>query len=205
MTRSSSRRPRGGHGDRGAALVELALVLPFLCLLLFGTIELSLAWVTDNRTEGATAQGARVAASSGSRVEADRDILLTVRASLPAQVLANVDRVVIFKATDPTGAVPVGCIKGVGDPSEAGNALCNTYNGTTLRSVTAASLVGFGGTGGAKDSYWAPVGRADALTDPPDYVGVWVRTKHTSLTSFAFANVTVTAMSIARIQPDING
>jgi Flp pilus assembly pilin Flp len=194
-----------GHGERGAALIELALLLPFLSLLLYGTIELSMAWVTDNRVEGAAAQAARVAASDGSRVEADRDVLVTLRAALPSEVLAAADRVVVFKATDATGAVPPGCIKALNDPSEIGTSLCNTYSGTTLRSVTAASMTGFGGTGGTKDAYWAPATRNDALVDPPDYVGVWVRTQHRALTKFGFSTITVVASSVTRIQPDING
>jgi Flp pilus assembly protein TadG len=199
------RSGRRGHGERGNALVELALALPFLALLLFGTIELSMAWVTDNRVEGAASQAARVGAADGSRVEADRDILLSLLAAIPAKVLASVDRVVVFKATDVTGAVPPGCVKAVGDPSEVGTTLCNTYNGTTFRSVTATSMVGFGGTVGKKDAYWAPASRNDALSDPPDYIGVWVRMQHKAVTSFSFAKITVTGADITRIQPDQGG
>jgi hypothetical protein len=135
----------------------------------------------------------------------DRDVLVSLKASLPSAVLGDVDRVVVFKSTDPAGSVPAGCIKATTDPSEVGTALCNTYNGTTLRAVTATSLIGFGGTIGTKDAYWPPSARVDTLSGPPDYVGVWVRTQHRAITGFAFSKVTVTAASVARIQPDLNG
>jgi hypothetical protein len=201
MSRSGSREDR----ERGSAMIELALLLPFLVLLLYGTIELSMAWVTDNRVEGAASQAARVGASDGARVETDRDLLVSLQAAIPSRVLASVDRVVVFKATDPTGAVPPGCIKAVGDTSEVGTSLCNTYNGATLRAATATSMVGFGGTAGTKDVYWAPAARNDALSDPPDYIGVWIRTQYKAITSFSFANLTVTASNVTRIQPDLGG
>ena len=180
-------------------------MLPFLCTLLYGTIELSQAWVSDNRVQSSVAQAARVAAADGSRVAADRDLLVALRASLPAGVLADTDRVVVYKSTDGTGAVPPGCIKAVGDPSEVGSALCNSYNGATLRAASAASMTGFGGTAGTKDASWAPASRLDRLSGPPDYLGVWIRTKNRPLTGFAFAQVTITAKTVVRIQPDLGG
>ena len=197
--------PHLHQADRGSALLELVFVLPFLCALLFGTIELGQAWVSKNRVEGSVVQAARFGATDGARPEADRDLLVALQASLPAPLLADVDRVVVFRATDPTGTVPAGCIKALGDPSEVGTSLCNTYNGATLRSVTAASMAGFGGTAGKKDAYWAPASRLDTLDGPPDYVGVWVRTKNRPLTSFAFTKVAITATSVTRIQPDLTG
>jgi hypothetical protein len=199
---TSSRR--GASQDRGAALVELVLLLPLLSLLVFGTMELGRGWIASNRVIGATSQAARIGAMSGSRADADRDLLVALRAGMSASELAGVDRVVVFKATDPTGSVPAGCVKAVGDPSEIGNSSCNTYNGTTLRAVTPTSMVGFG-TVGAKDSYWAPTGRNDELSDPPDYLGVWVRTRYQGTTSFSFSRVTLTASKVFRIQPDLAG
>jgi hypothetical protein len=193
------------RGERGAVLVELALVLPFLSLMVFGMIELGLAWVADNRVEGAVSQAARIGATSGSREEADRDLLVSLRAALPAEQLQALDRVIVFQATDPDGTVPAGCIKAEGSPSDVGAAGCNSYSGTTVRLVSASSMVGFGGTIGTKDASWAPATRKDALVDPPDYLGVWVRTKHAPITGFGFAEVTVEATSIYRIQPDLSG
>ncbi len=51
-----------GHGDRGQALVEFALVFPFFMLLLFGVIELGRSVYTDTALSQAAREGARLAA-----------------------------------------------------------------------------------------------------------------------------------------------
>jgi Flp pilus assembly protein TadG len=191
--------------DEGLALVEVALVLPLLCLLAFGTVELGRAWVASNRVEGAASQAARMGAVSGGRVEADRDVLVALRAALPGEALSNVDRVVVFRSATADGTVPAGCVKPSGSTSEVGTADCNTYTGATLRATTATSMVGFGASPTAKDRHWAPSGRRDALADPPDYLGVWIRTKYQSVTGVGFVELTLTASSIHRIQPDLAG
>jgi Flp pilus assembly protein TadG len=192
------------HGDRGATILEFALLMPFLLFLALGTADMGLGWVANDRVEGATAQAARVAAVSGSRVEADRDTLVALAAALPASELARLDRVVIFKP-GAAGAVPTGCIKTAGDTSEIGAATCNTYTGATVRAATATSLTGFGGGTTAKDRYWAPSTRNDALSDPPDYVGIWLRTTFVSPVGGLFGNLTVIKVSVFRIQPDLAG
>ena len=57
----SSGRPGGGgrraQGDGGAALVEFALVLPFLAILVFGTVDLGRAYQLRNRLTNAAREG----------------------------------------------------------------------------------------------------------------------------------------------------
>lgn len=142
--------------DSGSVLIELALVLPFLALVAFGTIEGAAAIVSGDRVSGAAAQAARIGATAGSRADADRDLLVALRAALPAEELAHLDRVIVFKPTGSTGEVPAGCIKAMGDPSEQGNASCNSYSGETVRGVSAASMLGFGGAANHKDGGWPP-------------------------------------------------
>lgn len=196
---------RRARGDGGATLVEFALVLPFLLLLGLGTVEMGMGWVANDRLETAAAQAARMAAISGSKVEADRDIIVTLQASLSAEALANLDRVVVFKSTASDSSVPNGCILAAGDPSQTGNSACNTYTGQTVRSASSTSMTGFGGGGTANDRYWAPSIRKDTLAGPPDYVGVWVRTTHRSMTGSFFGDQTLVKVSIFRIQPDVQG
>lgn len=199
---SGSRRLRS---DRAATMVEFAFVLPFLLLMGLGTVEMGMGWVAHDRVETAVAQAARVAAVSGSRPEADRDVLLTLRAALSSDALANVDRVVLFKPSTASGGVPSGCIKPVGDASETGTTSCNTYTGDTVRAVSSSSMAGFGGGPTARDRFWAPSTRKDTLAGPPDYLGVWLRTTHSNITGSFFGDLTLVKVSIFRIQPDLTG
>lgn len=197
--------PRPGRDERGATIVEFALLMPFLLLLFVGTAEMGLGWVANDRVEGASAQAGRVAAVSGGRAEADRDVLVALAAALPADELARLDRVVVFKAGI-GGAVPAGCIKAPGDLSEAGvTGACNSYTGATARGASAASMTGFGGGPTSKDRYWAPTARLDSLGDPPDYVGVWLRTTHVSEVGGLFGSLTIVKTTVFRIQPDLAG
>jgi Flp pilus assembly protein TadG len=49
------------RNQRGTALVEFALVLPFLAMLVFGTVDLGRAYQLQNRLKNAAREGARVA------------------------------------------------------------------------------------------------------------------------------------------------
>ncbi|MEX2293942.1 MAG: TadE/TadG family type IV pilus assembly protein [Acidimicrobiales bacterium] len=205
-SRLRRRRTEPGNADRGATIIEFALVLPFLLLLGLGTVEMGMGWVAHDRVETAAAQGARVAAVSGNRVETDRDVLVTLQAALTAEALANLDRVVVFKSTDAAGAVPSGCIKAAADSSQVGvTGACNTYTGATARAASAVAMTGFGGGPSDLDRYWKPAQRNATLAGPPDYVGVWVRTTHNAVTGGFFGDITLQKVTIFRIQPDIDG
>lgn len=198
----AARRSERVRSDRAATLIEFALVVPLLLILAFGTAEMGLAWTTSNRVEGATSTAGRIASSSGSLDEADLNVLLSLQASLPAKSLENLDRVVIFRANSAgTGQPPSLCVPPVGDTTRVVQSDCNSYPGDQVRSVTQTSpLTNLPGTGG-----WLPSSRRDRLADPPDYIGVWVRTRHDNQTGTYFGDFIVTKTSIYRIQPDIDG
>lgn len=61
--RSLTRVARGGRarGDRGAVLIEAAIVFPVLMLIIFGILEWGLAFMTATNTNSATRAGARAA------------------------------------------------------------------------------------------------------------------------------------------------
>jgi hypothetical protein len=180
-------------------LIEFALVTPLLLLLAFGTAEMGMGWVANNRLEGSVSTAARIGSSSGHIAEADRSILQSLRSSLPQELLDNLDRVVVFKSTTANGVVPAACIKPVGSTSQVGvNGSCNTYAGATVKGTIPSDL-------GSSDDFWAPSSRNDNLSDPPDYIGVWVRTTHEDVTGTFFSDMTIVKQSVYRIQPDIEG
>jgi Flp pilus assembly protein TadG len=198
-------RSRRGHRERGATMVEFAVVTPLLLVLAFGTAEMGMAWVANNRVEASNSTAARIASSSGHLAEADLSVLQSLKSSLPQKQLNNLDRVIIFKATTANGSVPAACIKAVGSTDETGlntatGTPCNTYAGATVRGTIPTSSLGF-----PQDDFWAPATRNDNLSDPPDYIGVWVRTKYTSTTGTFFKDITITKTSVYRIQPDLDG
>jgi len=58
-----TRRRRRASGDEGTALIESAIILPFLVVLVFGIVELGFLFRSAAVTNTATRSGARLAAS----------------------------------------------------------------------------------------------------------------------------------------------
>jgi Flp pilus assembly protein TadG len=83
MTR---RRPR----QRGAAAIELALVMPLLCLLLFGIVEMGRMLWTWNAAVEATRLGARLAVVCDVDRSAAAPIKGRMRTMLPLLTNANI-------------------------------------------------------------------------------------------------------------------
>jgi len=98
-------RLRRIFGERGAAIVEMAIVLPLLVVLIFGIVEYGLLFKEKLTIAAATTSAARTGATMGTRAEADFAILQALEAGLFDQVDASVlIRVDIFLADPITGA-----------------------------------------------------------------------------------------------------
>jgi Flp pilus assembly protein TadG len=78
--------PKSGHGERGAVLVEFALVVTFLCLVVFGVITFGiLLGYRQNLTQAAT-EAARAAS-----VQQDRSDQVTAALSAATSALDELD------------------------------------------------------------------------------------------------------------------
>jgi Flp pilus assembly protein TadG len=73
----SNTRPRG---ERGTALIEFALVLPFLLLLTFMVIDFSRAFMAKNIVTQAAREGARVYAMPDVQADSARNVALRIAA-----------------------------------------------------------------------------------------------------------------------------
>jgi len=62
MKRARSRKRAGGDREHGAALVEFALIMPFLVLLLFGIVEFAWVFATNLDVKQGAREGARITA-----------------------------------------------------------------------------------------------------------------------------------------------
>jgi Flp pilus assembly protein TadG len=97
------------RNERGAAAVELGLVLPLLILFLFGAIEFGRAWSVRQALVDAGREGARVAAVGNS---------ITPQATLQALVISIVRQRVATAQLDTTmlTVTPTGVGAGVNTP-----------------------------------------------------------------------------------------
>ena len=71
---------RNASDQRGAAAVEFALLVPFLCLLLFGVIDFGYMLNRDTMINNAAREGVRTASVGGTSAE----VVQTVKDYLPA-------------------------------------------------------------------------------------------------------------------------
>lgn len=198
---------RRARGDRGASLVEAAIITPVFMLMVFGLLEFGLL-VRDDLTVAAMSRDtARAASAFGDEQYADFKALRiagqTARA-LPAELI---ERIVIFDAGSADGTIS--------DPSHPAHAcmtspaginnVCNVYTIADLQKPQ--SSYGCDASDGDLDRYWCPMvkngqlGREVSQSGPPDYVGVWIKATHPFLTGLFGDEVTVTDEVVMRMEP----
>ena len=79
------------------------------------------------------------------------------------------------------------------------NGECNTYAGRLVQACRSRPTSARRTTSGRRPP------ATTSCRDPPDYIGVWVRTTLRRKTGTFFDDMTITKVSIYRIQPDIDG
>jgi Flp pilus assembly protein TadG len=84
--------------ERGATLVEFSLVLPILFLVLVGIFEIGMAFKSYLTVAYLAREGARLAAFTGTDVDADCTTVTSLANQMGPQDLARLDRIEIFKA-----------------------------------------------------------------------------------------------------------
>lgn len=179
--------------ERGAALLEFALVAPVLLLLIFGAIEYGMFFKDYLTVSNTTRTGARVASAAGSSADADYQIIQAVKAAATALPggAASVQQVSIYKSTSAGGGPSTTC-----QTTSVTNS-CNTYTAGVFSQP--ASMFGCGA--GSVDSAWCPTTRVDSQAIGPDYVGVWLKTTHGFITKLFGSSRTITDDVVMRIEP----
>jgi Flp pilus assembly protein TadG len=187
-------------GERGAALVELAVVLPLLLLIAFGVVEYGSAWNRKLQMETAARAGARVGSSLGNTRLADYGLLQGVKSAINDIGLSNVDYVVVFKSTATDGARPSGTCASSTPTSVSGS--CNVYTGAQLQSLTQADFTGTVSCGTtAPDRYWCPLSRQNVQSIGADYIGVWIKARYVTITGLFKSPFFLTSAAIMRLEP----
>ena len=199
-------RRRRAQGSRGAALVEAAFITPVFAILIFGILEFGLAFRDYLTVANASRDGARAASAFGDDQYADYNVIQVVRQATKGFKPNEIRRLIIFDAGGVGGSVLT-----TSHPAHAcltatvGIAnLCNVYDVDDLKLPKSA----FGClTNQNLDRYWCPAalngqdGREIRASGPPDYVGVYVQTRHEFVTGLFGSSINLEDELVMRIEP----
>ncbi len=179
--------------ERGAVMVEVAIIVPLLATLFLGVAELGFHVRDAQRVTAASQSGARVLSSAGDHRLADFDALMTMSAPLSVYENGEVERIIVF-APEVDGSLPTGC--------EAGPIpdLCNHYDESAF-ALTTADFTGAADCGHLDiDRFWCPLGRETDQGVGTDWIGVRVEIRHTSVAPF-IADSVIGDTTVMRIEP----
>jgi Flp pilus assembly protein TadG len=193
------RRFARGRDERGAALVELVVLVPVLVIIALGIVEFGQAWGNKLKVETAARGGARVGSNLGADRMADYSALMSAKSVLNDIGLDHVQYVVVYKALDANGAIPSGCS---GSAPTSQNAKCNVYSGSQLSTLTQSAFTGTTSCGAtAPDRFWCPTTRQTVQHIGNDYVGVWIKASSPTLTNFFGSPLGLESSAVMRLEP----
>ena len=213
-TRASLKRGRiDGHGQ---SMVEFALVIPVFLLLLFGTLEVGMAYKTHSAFQEATLEAVRVAATagtSGGASQADKSALDELTTMLAAENLKSISSVTIYRANDgyvPSSSDPTGlaaCIPA--GPTPCYDNIHTNYIYMNGKFVCAADNTQIPPTPCTNESYWDPAKRNATVPTSSsqaalDIIGIRIVYNYRSVTGFLLP-ATITQVATAQIEPSVYG
>jgi Flp pilus assembly protein TadG len=185
MVQRSTRR----HGrERGAVLVEAALVLPLLIVLVLGIVEYSVAFNKSATVANASRAGARTATAipkdsqySVKAAEAVASALTSLGSEAPQEVW-------IYKVAAGTDDDPIG-----GGFGSCTDCVGYAWNPAAKAFVTSAPLGG--------NAWTANEQNACVDSSHPDRLGVYVKAKHKYLSGVFGNERTIEHRTVMRLEP----
>lgn len=203
------------------AILEAAFVTPVFFLLIFAILEVGLAMNDYLALSSTVRAGSRSASASANDTKADLYTVLGIARESTAIDERSIVRVVVYKPSTFGEEPTTNCKNGI--PSSATVSPCNVYTPQDFdrareqveeetdaleenRPVDTSKIF-FGCGPSAPDRHWCPTDRNVRLSNPaiagyqgPDYVGVWMRIEHPSV-SRIFPDLTFEDHSVIRLEP----
>lgn len=188
-------------------MVEFALIFGIMMLIVAGTIDYGFAWRAGVAVTEAARAGTRVGSSMAVNPKTDYEVLSAVKASLAsAELLDDVERVVIFRAASADGAAPATCT--VTAPTTGD---CVVVNGAQLNSIAPGNFSYVAGdppTGSGcmtlnrmyATGSWCPRDRNNQL-NTAHYIGVQITVRTDNLFPVLGETQVITRRSVMRLEP----
>ncbi len=199
MTRPRNLRKHRPAKESGAVIVEMAFIAIFLLVLSAGAFDYGLAWRASLGVNEAARTGARVGSASGNDVEADFNMLTGARSALSSSgLLSNVERVVVYSATNVNGTIPAAC-----KTATATSEQCNILTGDQFRAIPTSATGALTSTGCINNSTtkkWCPTTRNNVQLTA-EYVGIWIKVRYQPSFSFTARATTIERTAAMRLEP----
>ncbi len=216
--------------DRGATLIEAAIVMPVIMLILFGVLEMGMLFRNYLSVTQLTRDGARSASAFGRDFDADFRSVSIMKNTVDVITSGDVKRVVIFDATEgrenarvpevcktadptiPTSINPppadlnANIFKHPSELTAAENSAitrCNIFTPDTWLDADRYGCDDLGNAGDVPDFdlNWCPHVRDVSSEDGTDYVGIWIEFEHQWVTGLFGDTIDITETTIMRIEP----
>jgi hypothetical protein len=165
-----------------------------MCLFIFGILEYGLLFRDYLTVANSSRTGARVGSAAGRLADADYQILQSLKSAASAlpDGATSIQAISIYRASAAQAGPPTGCSTAASSANR-----CNHYTGADL----ARPATDFGCALGSPDRFWCPTSRSDSQSAGPDYLGVYVRTSHGSVTGLFGSSRTLTDSVVMRLEP----
>lgn len=194
VPRRRIRRTAGAsRRERGAVLVEAALVTPLLLLLVFGLFEMGMLFRDYLGVTASVKDGARAASIAANDPQADWHILQAVKRTSQAIPDGGVKKIVVFNASlAPNASGPsTACLAGTAHE-------CNVYTPADWDTYDSDKFECDGGV----DPNWCGKDRSSSFSDPsPALIGVYIEVEHAYITGMFGDSITLEEIAIFKIEP----
>jgi Flp pilus assembly protein TadG len=177
--------PRPRREQRGAVLVETAIVLPVLLLVVLGIVEYASAYHDSSITADAARAGGRVASAQALNPSYATDAASSVSASLQSLPSNAPQEMWVYKAN--SNGYP-GTLTSFSS--------CTTQ---CIKYVWLPATKQFD-TANPQGSGW-PASTQQVCTEPFDELGIYVKIQHNFITNLFGATVTLDDHAIFRLEP----
>jgi hypothetical protein len=182
--RSSGRR----DGERGAVLVETAILIPIILIITFGLIEFSMVYQSSSTGAGAARAGARTASAEAKlpsyatdAAKATATALHTIGSNEPVEMW-------VYKGND------------LGYPGSDGNTSFSACTTNCIKYAWLPATQTFD-IANPTGSGWPSSTQQACDTGAWDSVGVYIKLSHKYLTNLFGSSITLTDHAVFRLEP----
>lgn len=194
-----ARRRIGPRDQRGAVIVEAALVLPVMIVIVIGIMEFGLLYSNYSTTVASSRSGARIAATMYSQAKTGASETSEQTAALAQIVAATEADLKVMNNGEPIGMA----IYRV-DPSSSDGAPAGGFPGANMNGGCTSRCIRYTWNPATRkmvrqSGYWPDPQRC--VLANVESIGVYVQTKHNYITGMLGQSRTVAGHTVMRLEP----